>query len=148
MYFVVKLLVNTLALLMVVQLIPGIHIADWKTAIFAALGLGFVNAVIRPVVMVLTLPLNVLTLGLLTFIINALLFYSVSAFVPGFTVSGFPAALLGSLLFSIISSVLNMVAAPPRVRFFSHRPRADHPGPQRKYKDAIDVESRREKDEQ
>jgi putative membrane protein len=137
MYFLVKLLVNTLSLLLVVRIVPGIRVADWQTAFLGALGLGFVNAVIRPVVILLTLPLNILTLGLLTFVINALLFYSVSAFVPGFSVSGFYAALFGSLLYSLISSLLSLIAAPRRTSVFRPRPR-------NRYDDAIDVEGRRE----
>jgi putative membrane protein len=143
MYFLIKLLVNTLALLLVVRIIPGIHIVDWATALLTAFGLGIVNAVIRPVVIILTLPLNILTLGLLTFVINALLFYSVSAFIPGFTVSGFGAALAGSLLYSLFSSVLSAFVAPGRARFFTYH----SDSARKKYSDAIDVEGRSEEHE-
>lgn len=141
MYFIVKLLLNTLSLLVVVRLVPGISVTDWVTAIIAALALGVINAVLRPVLIVLTLPLNVLSLGLLTFVINAALFYSVSAFVPGFAVAGFGAAFWGSLLYSIVSAVLSAFAVPPRARF-SARHHHHHPAPPGKYRDAIDVEHR------
>jgi putative membrane protein len=146
MYFLVKLLVNALSLFLVVQLIPGLHIAGWKTVFLAAIGLGFVNAVIRPVVMVLTLPFNIVTLGLLTFVINALLFYSVSVFVPGFTVASFSAAFFGSLLYSLISSVLSFIVAPGRAKagFFSVHAAG---GGRKHYPDAIDVEGKSEKHE-
>ncbi len=142
MYFLLKLIINTVALLLVVHFIPGMSVADWKTAVLAALALGVVNAVIRPVVIFLTLPLNILTLGFLTFVINAALFYSVSAFVPGFRVSGFSAAFFGSLLFSIVSAVLSFLLTPsPRVHFYGRdRDRA-------RYRDAIDVEGKREDEE-
>ena len=141
MYFIVKLFLNTLSLLVVVKLVPGISVPDWLTAIVAALALGVVNAVLRPVLIVLTLPLNILSLGLLTFVINALLFYSVSAFVPGFKVAGFGAAFWGSLLYSIVSWLLSAFAAPGRPRFSS--PRREERGGG-KYRDAIDVEHRYE----
>ena len=145
MYFLIKFLVNTLSLLLVVRMVPGIHIADWPTALLASLGLGFVNAVIRPVVMVLTLPLNLLSLGLLTFVINAFMFYLVSAFVPGFRVDSFVFALFGSLLYSAISSVLSAIAAPSRLHFGGrHRRDDDSPSRPGRYRDAIDVEHRHE----
>jgi putative membrane protein len=144
MYFLIKLLVNTLALIVVVHIVPGLGIADWRTAFLAALGLGVVNAVIRPVILFLTLPLNILTLGLLTFVINAFLFYSVSAFIPGFKVSGFAAALFGSLLFSVISAVLSAFTPSSRLRFFFRRGQGNDG--RRRYHDAIDVEGRHEED--
>lgn len=143
MYFIIKLLLNTLSLLAVVNLVPGISVADWQTAIIAALALGVINSVLRPALIVLTLPLNVLSLGLLTFVINAALFYSVSAFVPGFAVAGFGAAFWGSLLYSIISAVLSAFAAPPRV-YSSARHHHHHRARPEKYRDAIDVEHRHE----
>lgn len=140
MYFLIKLLINTLALLAVVRIIPGLRIADWQTALLASIALGFVNAVIRPVVMVLTLPFNILSLGLFTFVINALLFYSVTVFVPGFKISGFPAAFFGSLVYSLISSLLSALVAPPKIRFFSRHSSRD--SRHDKYRDAVDIEGR------
>jgi putative membrane protein len=143
-YFLVKWLVNTVALLLVVKLIPGITVSDWQTAFIAGLVLGFVNSVIRPVLIVLTLPLNILSLGLFTLVINAFLFYSVAQFVPGLHIPGFLAALWGSLLFSIISWLLSALVAPQHVGFRFYRPgRPTRPGG-RSYHDAIDVDGHSE----
>lgn len=142
MYFLLKLVLNTVALLAVVKLVPGITVDTWRAAVLAALALGVVNAVIRPVLIVLTFPFNLLTLGLFTFVINAALFYWVSAFVPGFHIANFVTAFVGSLLFSVFSSILSAVAAPSKIRFFSRR--SDRGRYHDKYKDAVDVEHRHE----
>ena len=148
LYFLVKWLVNTGALLLVVKLVPGISVSDWQTAFIAGLALGFVNSVIRPVLIVLTLPLTILSLGLFTFIINAFLFYSVAKFVPGLHIADFMAALAGSLLFSIISWLLSALVSPSRTNFrFYHwggpSGRPSRPGG-RGYHDAIDVDGHSE----
>lgn len=97
-----------LALLFVAWIVPGISIHGFFTALIAALVIGIVNAVIRPVIAFFTLPINVLTLGLFSFIINALMLMLAAFIVPGFTVAGFGAALLGSLLLTILSVIINM----------------------------------------
>lgn len=94
---------SALALLFVAWVVPGISFAGFMSAFWAALVMGIVNISIRPVLLLLTLPINLLTLGFLTFIINALLFWLVAKLVPGFTVANFSAAFLGALLLSIIS---------------------------------------------
>lgn len=143
-YFLLKWLVNTGALLLVVKFIPGITVNDWQTALVAGLVLGFVNSVIRPVLIVLTLPLSILTLGLFTFIINAFLFYSVAKFVPGLHIADFLTALWGSLLFSLISSLLSALVSPSHIGFRFYRGGRSERQNAAKYHDAIDVESRRE----
>jgi putative membrane protein len=100
-------LLNALALVVVAYVIPGIAVASFTSALIAALILGLVNAVIRPVLVVLTLPVTILTLGLFIFVINALLFWFVGSFVKGFEVQGFLAGLIGSILFSIVSWALS-----------------------------------------
>jgi putative membrane protein len=100
-------LVNTVALIAVAYLVPAIHVSSFTSALIAALILGLVNAVIRPVLVVLTLPVTVLTLGLWILVINALLFWFVGSFVRGFVVDGFWAGLIGSILFSIVSWLLS-----------------------------------------
>jgi putative membrane protein len=100
-------LVNTLALAAVAYLMPSVTIASAGAAIVAALVLGLVNAVLRPVLVVLTLPVTVLTLGLFIFIINGLLFWAVASLVPGFDVGGFWSGVLGAVLFSIVSWLLS-----------------------------------------
>jgi putative membrane protein len=100
-------LVNALALIAVAYLVPSITVSSFTSALVAALILGLVNAVIRPILVLLTLPVTILTLGLFIFVINALLFWFVGSFVRGFEVHGFLAGLIGSILFSIVSWVLS-----------------------------------------
>ena len=94
---------NALALMLVAYLYSGVQVTGISAALIAALVLGLVNALIRPILILLTLPVTLLTLGLFIFVINALLFWLVAEMVPGFKVSGFMAALLGSLMFSVIT---------------------------------------------
>jgi putative membrane protein len=100
-------LVNTAALVAVAYLMPSVSIASLPAALVGALVLGLVNAVIRPVLVLLTLPVTVLTLGLFIFVINGLLFWAVGSFVEGFHVAGFWSGVLGALIFSIISWALS-----------------------------------------
>ena len=96
-------IINAAALLLVAYLYPGVVVEGFLAALLAALVLGLVNAVIRPILVILTLPATVLTLGLFIFVINAFLFWFVAEIVHGFRVTGFGAALLGSILYSIIT---------------------------------------------
>ena len=100
-------LVNTIALIAVAYLMPSISVSSFTTALIAALILGLVNAIIRPVLILLTLPATILTLGLFIFVINGLLFWLVGSFIQGFVVQGFWAGLIGSILFSIVSWLLS-----------------------------------------
>ena len=102
-------IINAVSIYAATLVVDGIAVRDAVSLILAAALLGIVNAVIRPVLMLLTLPLNIMTLGLFTFVLNALLLWLVSAFVSGFVVEGFVAALLGSLLISLVSAVLSLV---------------------------------------
>ncbi|MGI6083587.1 MAG: phage holin family protein [Limnochordia bacterium] len=105
----VRWLINTAALLATASLIKGIEVKGVWGALVAAGVLGVVNAFIRPVLMLLTLPFNILTLGLLTFVINGLMMLLVAKVVDGFVVHGFWAAVVGSLLLSLISGFISMV---------------------------------------
>ena len=98
---------NALALMAVAYLVPSISVSSFWTALVAALVLGLVNAVIRPVLILLTLPATVLTLGLFILVLNGLLFWFVGSFVEGFRVGGFWAAFFGAILFSIVSWALS-----------------------------------------
>jgi putative membrane protein len=100
-------LVNAIALIAVAYLMPSISVSSFTSALIAALVLGLVNAVIRPVLVLLTLPVTVITLGLFILVINALLFWFVGSILEGFHVQGFMGALLGSILFSIVSWLLS-----------------------------------------
>lgn len=102
-------LINTLALILVAQIVPGFHIDSFFHALVAALILGLVNATIRWVLVVLTLPINVLTLGLFTFVINALMILLVASIVKGFTVAGFAPAFWAALILWLISWVTNFL---------------------------------------
>jgi putative membrane protein len=109
MNLLIAWLVNTLSLIAVAYLMPSIKVADFTTALIAALVLGLVNAIIRPVLVLLTLPVTLLTLGLFIFVINGLLFWFVGSFVKGFVVEGFWAGFLGAIIFSLISWALSAV---------------------------------------
>jgi putative membrane protein len=104
-YLLARWAVNAAALLLVAYLYPGVSVESFLAALIAALVLGLVNAVIRPILVILTLPATILTLGLFIFVINALLFWFVAEIVQGFKVTGFGAALLGSILYSVITLI-------------------------------------------
>ena len=105
MSIIIRWFINALALMLVSYLYPGVQVAGMFEALIAALVLGLVNALIRPILVLLTLPVTVLTLGLFIFVINAFLFWFVAEIVKGFMVSGFMGALIGSVLFSIITII-------------------------------------------
>lgn len=106
-HLVVKILINAVALMVTANIISGIYADGFLAVFLAALVLGIVNAVIRPLILLLTLPLNVLTLGLLTFVINGFMLKITSVVVAGFEVNSFWAATLGALVLSVVSTVLN-----------------------------------------
>ncbi|PZN10168.1 MAG: hypothetical protein DIU69_07535 [Bacillota bacterium] len=105
MRLLVRWLINAGAILLVAWIVDGIEVRGPVAALLAAAVLGIVNAVIRPVVLFLTLPIGCLTLGLFTFVVNALMLWLTAAVVDGFEVHGFLSALIGSLLISLVSSV-------------------------------------------
>ena len=111
---IARWIVNAAALLLVAYLYPGVQVQDFVAALFAALVLGLVNAVIRPLLVILTLPVTLLTLGLFLFVINAFLFWLVAELVKGFTVTSFGAALIGSILYSLITLVTSWLLFPRR----------------------------------
>lgn len=109
-------LLNALALLFVSYILPGFHVDSFWSALITALVLGLMNAIIRPIIILLTLPINILTLGLFTLVINGLMILLVSTIVRGFTVDSFGAAVLGSLLLWAISWLTNNIDQPtPRI---------------------------------
>ncbi|HTK59873.1 MAG TPA: phage holin family protein [Candidatus Baltobacteraceae bacterium] len=107
MHLLLRWLLNALALMLVTRVVPGVTVDGLYSALIVALVLGIVNALIRPILIFLTLPINILTLGLFTFVINALLFWFVSTFVKGFQVSGFAAAFWGALVLWAVSWITN-----------------------------------------
>jgi putative membrane protein len=100
-------LINAAALIAVAYLLPGIAVASFITALVAALVLGLVNAFIRPVLVLLTLPATLLTLGLFIFVINGLLFWFVGSFIDGFVVAGFWWGVIGAIAYSLLSWALS-----------------------------------------
>ena len=100
-------LINAVALMAVAYLLPGIAVSSFAVALVAALVLGLVNAVIRPILILLTLPATLLTLGLFIFVINGLLFWCVGSFISGFVVSGFWWGIGGAIAYSIVSWALS-----------------------------------------
>jgi putative membrane protein len=119
-FILLRLVINAVALLVTAWIIPGIHLGaarphpnkhDWTTLLIVALIFGLVNALIRPIVFLLSLPLEILTLGLFTFVINAFMLLLTSWIAQGmglgFRVDGFLAALLGALIISVVSFVLS-----------------------------------------
>lgn len=107
MQLVIVWLINTVALFAVPYLMQSVRVDSFGAALIAALVLGLVNALIRPLLVLLTLPVTLLTLGLFIFVINGLMFWAVSQMVSGFHVAGFWSAVGGALLYSIISWLLS-----------------------------------------
>lgn len=112
--FLLTWILTALALILTASIVPGITIASFSVAIVAAVVLGLINAIVKPILIFFTLPLTIVTLGLFIFVINAIAFYLVAYFTPGFQVNGFFPALFGSIILSIISSVLNSIFLPRR----------------------------------
>lgn len=100
-------ILNAVALWLVTLIVPGVQVQDPVHAFIAAIVLGLVNALVKPVLVILTLPITVLTLGLFLLVINALLFWGVGAVLPGFHVAGFWWAMLGALLYSLLTWALS-----------------------------------------
>jgi putative membrane protein len=105
-------ILNAIALLAVAWLMPSIQVASVGSALIAALVLGLVNTLVRPILVVLTLPVTLLTLGLFLLVINGLLFWAVGSFLEGFSVGGFWSGVLGAILYSLISWVLSSLLKP------------------------------------
>lgn len=103
MQLLLRLLINALAILLVAYFIPGVAVSSFLTAVVVALVIGLLNVIIKPILIVLTLPINILTLGLFTFVINALLFWFASSFIKGFDVAGFIPAFFGALIVSAVN---------------------------------------------
>jgi len=100
-------LLNALALLAVAYLVPNIHVAGFTAALIAALMIGLVNMLIKPILVLLTLPITILTLGLFIFVINGVLFYAVGSWLQGFEVKTLTAGIIGALVYSVLSWLLS-----------------------------------------
>jgi putative membrane protein len=107
--FFIRWLLLAGALLLVAYLYPGVRIAGFGSAVLAAAVLGLFNTLLRPLLVLLTLPVTVITLGLFLFVINALMFWAAASVLQGFAVTGFAAALIGSLIYSALGLLIDLV---------------------------------------
>mgnify|MGYP003386526489 CR=1 FL=1 len=107
MTIILRILFNALGLLLIAEFVPGITVDSFYTAVIAALILGVFNVILKPILVLLTLPITLLTLGLFSLVINAALFIFAASFIEGFAVASFWYGLLGSLLMSLISTIGN-----------------------------------------
>lgn len=102
-------LLNALALLAVAYVVPDIHVANFTTALIAALVIGLVNMLIKPILVILTLPITILTLGLFILVINGVLFYAVGNWLQGFEVRTLFAGIIGAVVYSVLSWLLTAI---------------------------------------
>ena len=107
--FLEHLILTAALLLLVSTLVSGVHVQGWGSALVGAIVLGFVNAVVRPLMVLLTLPFTILTFGLFLLVINALMLWLMAALVPGIRVQGFGSALLGSLVLTLLNLAVELL---------------------------------------
>lgn len=112
MYWIIRWILFAFAIMFVAWLIPGIAVAGFKSALLVCVILGVINVLIKPLVYLISLPINILTLGLFSFVINALLLMLAGHITPGFSVDGFLSALLGSILLSLLGLAISKVGDP------------------------------------
>jgi putative membrane protein len=110
--FLARLFLNGLAILIAARLVPGLHLSGTGAALAAGALLGLVNVAVRPILLLLTLPFTLVTLGLFIFVVNAICLWLTAALIPGFQIAGFWTALLGALVVSVVSWILNGLLLP------------------------------------
>jgi putative membrane protein len=118
MKFILKFALSACAILLIAHFLPGITVTSYGAALIAAFVIGLLNTVVKPVLVILTLPVTILTLGLFYFVLNALMFWAAGSMLKGFEVTGFTPALLGSLAYSVckltIDAALDRLLAKPK----------------------------------
>ncbi len=114
MRFVLNWLINAAALWVAVELLSGLAVSSTETLFLAALVIGLINAVVKPILLVLTIPITVLTLGIFYLVLNGLLLYLAAALTPGFTIANFGSAFLGALIVSAVSTMLHLLIKAER----------------------------------
>ncbi len=114
MRLVITWLINAIALIALPYIFRSISVDSFMTALIVAVVLGLINTLIRPILVILTLPVTLLTLGLFIFVINGLLFWAVGSFLPGFHVDGFWSGVFGAIVYSIISWALASLLMPKK----------------------------------
>ena len=121
--YVIRWLINAVGLLIVSKIMESIEIDGLITAVVAAAVIGIINIFLRPILIILTLPINILTLGLFTLVINGLIFYFVGSIVEGFHVTGYLAAFLGALILSVINVMASFTIGMGKGKAFIHSER-------------------------
>jgi len=139
--FLIRFATNIAALFVVVYIAGGISVDSWQSVVVASLILGLLNAFLRPILVLLTLPFNILTLGLFTLVINGFIFYLTAKFVKGFSVTSFWSAFWAAVLFSIVSFFINLLIPKPGIKMNFYRTTSTI----NKNNDIIDVEGHVEK---
>ncbi len=120
--FLITWLLSACSLVLTAYLVPGMRIDSFAAAAVAAIALGLANAIVRPILVILTFPITIVTLGLFLFVVNALTLQLVAALTPGFTINGIFPALLGSVVLSLVASAVNKFVQPvPTLYIESHR---------------------------
>ena len=114
MRFLARVLLNALAIGVAAWLVPGVQLSGPVPAIIAGVLLGFVNALVKPILVLLTLPFTLVTLGFFLFVVNAICFGLTAALVPGFDLTGFAAAFFGALVVTVVSWVVNALTVDPQ----------------------------------
>lgn len=115
MYLITRWILFATAIMLVSWVVPGISISGFLAALVVSIVIGLINATIRPLIYFISLPINILTLGLFSLVINALLLLLAGYITPGFTVSGFLSALIGSILLSLLGIGINSISEKERV---------------------------------
>lgn len=111
MHLIVRLAINVFTLLVVEYLVPGFTLANLWTAVIAAIAIGIVNTLIRPILQLIALPITLLTFGVFAFLVNVFLLWMTSKFVPGFVIDSFTTAIIASIVLSLVSWFLNKLAS-------------------------------------
>ena len=111
MKLLIDLLIRTVSLIILSRILPGIHVSGFGAAFVAVIVIGFANALIKPFLVLLTLPLTIVTLGLFSFVVNGFVFAIAGSLSPGFTIDSLGTAVLGSIVFSILNSLLFAVSS-------------------------------------
>lgn len=114
MRILIAIVVNTLALLITAYFVPGFEIVSWQTAVLAAIVFGVINTFIKPLIVLLTLPITIVTLGLFLLVVNAVILFMTSYFVQGFTIDGWIPGILGAIVLSLVSAILSSLLQPDK----------------------------------
>jgi putative membrane protein len=108
-HFLITWLITAISLLVTAHVVPGIYLSGFLAALIAAVLLGFVNAIVRPLLIILTLPITISTLGLFLLVINAIALLIVAALTPGFDITGLLPAIIGSVVLSVVTGVIHFI---------------------------------------